>query len=261
MLSTETTWLTTRTSPHVRKRKHHHLENGAPSSKRSGETMRPRSSVDGNGSPSQQASYLGRANYMTSHVEIDEDDATQYQSPGARTGPLHSLQTRIRRHLSMIELPQKPVRETLLRNFLQRCRPFMPLVNESDLDKFDAQNSDSLLVTSMLVAGSIVSSAPQATEIGQRCYQRAKVLFYTGAEQNHIHTVMASIFLQWLNPSGPEHVSIDNSSFWLRISVGLAHQLGLHREPDHRVADAKLRRKIWWTLVVSLWILFIKCSR
>lgn len=127
----------------------------------------------------------------------------------------------------------------------------MPLVSEMDLGKLDAKNADTLLVTSMLVAGSIVSSTPQAPEQGQRCYQRAKLLFYTNAEQNHLHTIMATIFLQWLNPSGPEHVSIDNSSFWLRISVSLAHQMGLHREPDSKMGDAKLRRRIWWALVVS----------
>lgn len=246
--------------PHVRKRKHYQVDNTAPASQPSGERrIYKRSSEAGLSTtspqetltPSQQASYLGRSNYITAHVDIDEDDATQYRSPAPPpTGPLHEFQKKIRRNLTGIELPQGPLRQTLLRNFLQRCRPWMPLVNESDLEKFDAKNSDSLLVTAMLVAGSIVSSAPQVAQIGQRCYQRAKVLFYTGAEQNHLYTVMATIFLQWLNPSGPEHVSIDNSSFWLRISVGLAHQLGLHREPNPRMADAKLRRKMWWALIV-----------
>ena len=201
-------------------------------------------------SPSQQASYLGRSDYIPAHVEIDEDDATQYRSLGSRAGASHSIETRIRRSLSTLELPRGTLRQSLLRNFLSRCRPWMPLVSESDLERCDAKGTDSLLVASMLVAGSIVSSAAQAAEQGQRCYQRAKVLFYTNAEQNHLHTIMATIFLQWLNPSGPEHISIDNSSFWLRISVALAHQMGLHREPDARAADAKLRRRIWWALVV-----------
>ena len=201
--------------------------------------------------PSQHASYLGRSDYITAHVDIDEDDATNYTGLGSRTGALHSLEAKIRRNVSTLEIPRGTLRQSLLRNFLQRCRPWMPLVSEEDLEKLDAKNEDTLLVIAMLVAGSIVSSAPEAADHGRRCYQRAKVLFYTNSEQNHLHTLMATIFLQWLNPSGPEHVSIDNSSFWLRISVSLAHQLGLHREPNSRMLEAKLRRRIWWTLVVS----------
>ncbi|OAG39438.1 hypothetical protein AYO21_06266 [Fonsecaea monophora] len=216
-----------------------------------GETSRKRmrTTITTTLTPSQHSSYLGRADYIPAHVEIDEDDATHYESPGARAHSWHNFEVKIRRNLSVLELPQGTLRQTLLRNFLQRCRPWMPLVNASDLERLDAKTNDTLLVTSMLVAGSIVSSTPQAAEQGQRCYQRAKVLFYTNAEQNHLHAIMATIFLQWLNPSGPEHISIDSSSFWLRLSAALAHQMGLHREPGPRMADAKLRRRIWWALV------------
>lgn len=158
---------------------------------------------------------------------------------------------RILSNLTLVEPPLGMLRQTFIRNFMQRCRPWTPLVEESDLQKLDLKNVNCLLTTSMLVAGSVVSTAPQAIEVGHRCYQRAKVLFYTAAEKNDIRVVMATILLQWLNPSGPEHVSIDSSGFWLRLSVGLAHQLGLHREPNPRSADAGLRRRIWWTLVVS----------
>lgn len=199
----------------------------------------------------QQPSYLGRAEYISAHVAIDEGDATQYQSRGTTTRAVHDLEMRILSDLSLVEPPQGMLRQTFIRNFMQRCRPWTPLVEESDLQKLDLKNVNCLLTTSMLVAGSVVSTAPQAIEIGHRCYQRAKVLFYTAAEKNDIRVVMATILLQWLNPSGPEHVSIDSSSFWLRLSVGLAHQLGLHREPSPRLADAGLRRRIWWTLVVS----------
>ncbi|KIW46105.1 uncharacterized protein PV06_01796 [Exophiala oligosperma] len=197
-------------------------------------------------SSKQQPSYLGRSSYITGDFAVDEDDAHQYQSPSKTST---TLQTQIQRLASADETPQGPLRQSLLRNFMLYCRPWMPLIDETDLDKLDIGTRNSLLMTAMLVAGSIVSSTAQAAEAGQLCYQRAKILFYTGAEVHTLETIVATIFLQWLNPSGPEHVSIDSSSFWLRISVGLAHQLGLHREPDSKLPDAKLRRKIWWTLV------------
>ncbi|KEF58806.1 uncharacterized protein A1O9_03649 [Exophiala aquamarina CBS 119918] len=197
----------------------------------------------------QQASFLGRSDYVSAHIAIDEGDATQYRSLGSATRVVQDLEACILSDLALVEPPQGMLRQTFIRNFMQRCRPWTPLIEESDLAKLDLKNVNCLLTTSMLVAGSVVSTAPQAIEVGHRCYQRAKVLFYTGAEKNDIRVVMATILLQWLNPSGPEHVSIDSSSFWLRLSVGLAHQLGLHREPNPRGADAGLRRRIWWTLV------------
>jgi hypothetical protein len=57
--------------------------------------------------------------------------------------------------------------------------------------------------------------------------------------------------LQWYNPQAPEHVSFDNSGFWLKLAVGVAHQIGLHKEPPPGPSNA-IRRKLWWSLVVSL---------
>ncbi|KIW66463.1 hypothetical protein PV04_05798 [Phialophora macrospora] len=235
--------------PHTRKRRRVDSETDASPLPVEVKKARPLTDGDGPGTPAQQASYLGRSDYLTAHLDIDEDDATHYRGPGLRAGAFHPFEARIRRNVSSLEIPRGTLRQSLLRNFLHWCRPWMPLVSEADLERLDAKNQDTLLVTAMLVAGSIVSSTPEVVDHGRRCYQRAKVLFYTNAEQNHLYTIMATIFLQWLNPSGPEHVSIDNSSFWLRTSVALAHQMGLHREPDPRMAEAKLRRRIWWTLV------------
>ncbi|ETI27321.1 hypothetical protein G647_09511 [Cladophialophora carrionii CBS 160.54] len=235
--------------PHTRKRRRVDAEKDA--SPRPVEDKKAKSLTHGDGpdTPAQQASYLGRSDYLTAHLDIDEDDATHYNGPGLRAGAFQHFEARIRRNVSSLEIPRGTLRQSLLRNFLHWCRPWMPLVSETDLERLDARNQDTLLVTATLVAGSIVSSAPEAADHGRRCYQRAKVLFYTNGEQNHLHTIMAILFLQWLNPSGPEHVSIDNSSFWLRTSVALAHQIGLHREPDPRMAEARLRRRIWWALV------------
>ncbi|KAK3669251.1 hypothetical protein LTR78_010858 [Recurvomyces mirabilis] len=79
-------------------------------------------------------------------------------------------------------------------------------------------------------------------------YNRAKVLFFMGYEKNPMTLVTAVTILQYWNPSGPEHVSIHNSSYWLRVGVGLVHQIGLHRDPKPDCSDRHLRRRIFWTL-------------
>lgn len=100
----------------------------------------------------------------------------------------------------------------------------------------------------MMLAGSRVS--PSYRDYPPiEFYKKAKVLFWTGAEEDPIIVIAATLLLHWWNPEGPESVSIDTSGFWLRICIGLAYQVGLHREPAGK-HDAGLRKRIWWSLVV-----------
>jgi len=78
------------------------------------------------------------------------------------------------------------------------------------------------------------------------------MLFWLGYEKDTITVIIATCIMHWWNPDGPEHVSIDTSSFWVRIGVGLAYQIGLHKEPQ-RARDASLRRRLWWTLFVRVY--------
>ena len=98
---------------------------------------------------SQQASYLGRSDYITAHVDIDEDDVTSYKdlAAGLCTSPLHNFEAKIRRIASWLEIPKGTMRQSLLRNFLLRCRPWMPLISERGLGSLDAKTKDTLLIT------------------------------------------------------------------------------------------------------------------
>lgn len=69
-----------------------------------------------------------------------------------------------------------------------------------------------------------------------------------GVERDPMIMTVAALLLNWWNPESPEHYSIDTSSFWVRIAVGLSYQLGLHRDPGDK-PDAGLRRRLWWSLV------------
>jgi hypothetical protein len=131
---------------------------------------------------------------------------------------------------------------------MDRCRPWMPIISRSDLDQTPNFTPSTLLLQAVFVAGSRVSMAPQAQSTGHAFYRRAKALYYSGAEKDPLAVIRAICILQWWNPSGPEHVSMDASSFWLHCGVALAHQVSLHREPSPKQPDASLRRLLWWTL-------------
>ncbi|KAI1614338.1 fungal-specific transcription factor domain-containing protein [Exophiala viscosa] len=196
-----------------------------------------------------ESSYLGRSDYLDAHVPIDEAHASQYQkSPDPRTtsaNPETTLQI-----LDTESLVPRSMRQSLLSSFLKRCWPWMPLLSPDAIRAmFESNAQPNFLMLSILAAGSKVSQAPRAAELGALCYQRAKSVFYSGVENNTVHVIVGTVFLQWWNQTGPEHISVDNSSFWLRMGVALAHQIGLHRQPDFRHPQYQLRRKLWWALV------------
>lgn len=239
--------------PHIRKRKR-----GAPSPVASlaqghaRQTARKQSTVDDSVASSVEPSYLGRSDYLDTHVLIDEQDASQYQQTHDKT-PMSPPHLTVQ-EFTLDDIVSRSIRESLVSSFIKKCRPWMPLVDADRIQTIfhepESAPQPSMLMLSILVAGSKVSTAPRAAEFGKQCYHRAKARFYSGEEHNTLDVIIATVFLQWWNQSGPEHISIDNSSFWLRIGVALAHQIGLHKEPDYRHPHVQLRRKLWWTLVV-----------
>ena len=202
--------------------------------------------------PMSSKSYLGRAAYIPNHVPIDEDDARKYHYPDVSSSAVSEAEITLLWSLGALQLPPRTVRESLLKGFMDYCHPWMPLLDDPNVEQWQLEEPPSLLLMyAILTAGSKVSTSPSAIRQGQIFYTRARALFRSGIEQNMLTVIISTVFLQWWNPTGPEHVSMDNSSFWLRIGVGLAHQMGLHREPDPSLQDKGLRRKLWWTLVVS----------
>ncbi|GKU07848.1 unnamed protein product, partial [Fusarium langsethiae] len=116
---------------------------------------------------------------------------------------------------------------------------------------FDQERSSMLLAQSLWLAGSRVTNAPSVVAFASSddFYHRAKAVFWSGVETDGLSAIKASLMLQWYNPQAPEHISFDNSGFWLKIGVGIAHQIGLHKESPTGPSRA-IRRRLWWSLVV-----------
>ncbi|PTB53527.1 hypothetical protein M431DRAFT_116725 [Trichoderma harzianum CBS 226.95] len=214
------------------------LSPAEPNGAEAGDPPRP-----SNASP---GSYLGRAEYVQGVAPIDEEDAKDYADEP--NNAFSEVDHRYLQELGALELPTRVLGDSLISHFMERCYPWMPIVNRSEFRKTDDFEPSLLLFHSLCTAGCRVSMAPTAQEVGQAFYHRAKALYYSGHEKNPLVIVRAMCMLQWWNPSGPEHVSIDSSSFWLHMTVGLAHQIGLHREPDRKQPHASLRRRLWWTI-------------
>lgn len=195
--------------------------------------------------------FMARSRYFDDTLIINEDQARSYPV-GDADGPTEDDHQLLRLQ-GAFELPPRAVRDGLINTFMERCSPWMPIVERSWLEECGSQKPSILLLQAVFVAASRVTSAPAVTAYASthQFYRRAKALFWSGYEKNPMTVVAAVCILHWYNPEGPEHVSTNTSGFWRYVGVGLAHQIGLQKEPtDGR--DAALRRRLWWTLFVCM---------
>jgi hypothetical protein len=188
---------------------------------------------------SNNVSYLGRLEYLRGEVPVNDDAGVPDKVPHR----LSESDVTILKVQRVADLPPRAIRESLLDAFWTRCYPWTPVVERAWIYDRRPGKVSLLLQQAMFLAGSRVSAAvPNYSS--EDFYKKARVLFWMGAEEDPIITIAAACLLHWWNPQGPEHISLDTSSFWLRVCVGLAHQVGLHREPTGK-SDAGLRRRIW----------------
>ncbi|KAL5379707.1 hypothetical protein PMIN03_011183 [Paraphaeosphaeria minitans] len=174
------------------------------------------------GVASNNVSYLGRLEYLRNDVPVNDDAGLPNEMP-RKTSDTDLSILRIQR---VEELPPRSTRDSLIEAFWARCYPWTPVVEREWVSD---SRSSLLLQHAVLLAGSRVSPSHRHYP-PNAFYKKAKVLFWMGAEQDPIIVIAATLLLHWWNPEGPESVSIDTSSFWLRICTGLAYQVGLHRE-------------------------------
>jgi hypothetical protein len=195
------------------------------------------------------STYIGRSHYE-GDAPVDETTARAYTL--SRQAELSELEQKTLELWNVYALPPRAVHESLVEAFTKYCYPWMPILEPNDLPSRDASNTSLLLSQAVYLAASRVSpsASVQAFSSSAEFYQRAKALYWVGHEKTALTVIKAITMLHWFTPDGPAHVSYDTSEYWLKIGVGLAYQIGLHREPPAGPKRA-IRRRMWWTLVVS----------
>lgn len=213
-------------------------------------TDSPREIITVNRQRTESPTYIGRTYYIGGDTTIDERSARSYTP--SRTGGLSDMEEKILELCGSFKLPPKSTRQILMETFMQYCYPWMPTLSQSELHQGNDKFHSLLLMQSMFVAASRISPAPgvESYASSEQFYQRAKALFWAGHENNPLTVIKAITMLHWYNPDGPAYVSYDASEFWLKTGVGLAYQIGLHKEPPQGPHRA-IRRRIWWSLAVS----------
>jgi hypothetical protein len=196
------------------------------------------------------STYIGRSHYE-GDTAIDETTARAYAL--SRQPELSELEQKTLELWNVYNLPPRAVHESLVEAFNEYCSPWMPILELTDMLSRNASSTSLLLSQAVYLAASRVTSSAsvKAFSSSAEFYQRAKALYWVGHEKTPLTVIQAITMLHWYTPDGPAHVSYDTSEYWLKIGVGLAYQIGLHREPSAGPIRA-IRRRMWWTLVVSI---------
>jgi len=164
---------------------------------------------------------------------------------------LLSIDTETLERLDVFTLPELPLRQSLYEAFVERCWPWTPVLDLKDFETTLNNDQDSLLLKrAVMLAGAIVRPEVCSKSFVESCYVRLKALIQSGYENDPLKTLGALCIIQWYTPAAPKDVSTDVPRFWNTYALGLAHQIGLHREPSDADPNPRLRRRIWHTLVV-----------
>jgi len=166
-------------------------DSGLPSEPSTSGTALPPGNVTSPGS------YLGRAEYVSGTVPIDEEDAKKYSS--GRTSTLTKEDKRYLNDLHAFELPTRSLSDSLISSFMEQCYPWMPIVDFHELRTSEGSEPSLLLLYSVFVAGSRVSLAPNARMSGDSFYRRAKALYHLGYEKDPMTVIRSICLLLWFN--------------------------------------------------------------
>ncbi|KAI1629800.1 hypothetical protein EDD37DRAFT_67767 [Exophiala viscosa] len=197
----------------------------------------------------ENATFIGRDHYIWEEEQIDETTARAFHA--STPHDVSNIASQTLQLWKTFEVPAKSARASLVDSYRRRCYPWTPVLERHDDVQITTQTESSMFLSQCLfLAASRVSSSPMVTAYAtsEQFYQRAKTLFWLSPGKDPLIVLKGILMLQWFNPDGPEHLSLDSSEFWLKIGVGIAHQIGLHREdaaPNRRA----LRRRLWWSLV------------
>lgn len=208
------------------------------------ETVSPRtsSSVDA----FHNSSYLSRSAILGDEFpDIDHSHTDR----GVREHTLSPTDLEVLRLYHAFDLPDPPLRQSLIEAYVDKCWTWMPVVDISSLSGSFAAGVDSLLLLqAVLLVGSLMRPELCTKDTSDEYYRRVKALVNAGYERNPINILAALCLIQWYTPTAPKDISTDTPRFWETYALGLAQQIGLHKASRIETEDHGLRRRIWWTL-------------
>ncbi|KAK4981863.1 hypothetical protein LTR66_009641, partial [Elasticomyces elasticus] len=159
-----------------------------------------------------------------------------------------------------LTIPEPPLRNELLRCFVEFVHPYMPLVDIQDLvmaiDRNDGSPPISLLLFQSIMFAGIATvdmrhlrSAGYATrrDARRRFFQKTRILYDFDYEPDRISLIQSLLLMTYWYETPDDQ---KDSHHWMGIAVSLSHTIGLHRNPQRSTMDPRrqgLWKRIWWS--------------
>lgn len=176
---------------------------------------------------------------------------TSFPSDSAKAGGIeasHEFSNRHHHdgdHLGGIDDISPTLQQGNLETYWEYIYSWCPVIDPGP----DAATEPILQHVLALLAGSI--SPPFIPHADPRQhYRRARHLFEATDGADALMRVKAALLLSCSSAGPPNVGSMDNAFWWIGMTIRLAQDIGLHREPPPGTSKeaAGLRRRIWWAL-------------
>ena len=163
-----------------------------------------------------------------------------------------------------LSIPATPLRDELLRNFVEFVHPCLPLLNVHDLvatiDRNDGSRPVSLLLFQAIMFSAMATvdihflkAAGYATRRDARreFFQRTRLLYDFDIEIDRISLIQSLLLMTYWYETPDDQ---KDSHHWMAIAVSLSHTIGLHRNSEKSSAmdgsRKKLWKRIWWSVYI-----------
>lgn len=155
----------------------------------------------------------------------------------------------------LLDLPPPELQQAFKETFFKYCYTWCPVLDAHTINT-DLERSP-LLMNALALSASHIQPPGMAHAAPSAYYDRANKLFYGNQETDLVMCLKGIALLYWWSPKSACILHRDSSWWWTTVAIRHAQYAAFHREPTSRhpmkiKIDSGLRRRIWWTLFVSL---------
>ncbi|KAK4553230.1 hypothetical protein LTR86_009760 [Recurvomyces mirabilis] len=154
-----------------------------------------------------------------------------------------------------LAIPPVPLRDELLRCYVEFIYPFMPLLDIHNMvrtiDRNDGSQTISLLLFQSIMFAGVASvdmrylkAAGYDTRRDARrdFFAKTRLLYDFDIEADRVSLIQSLLLMTYWYETPDDQ---KDSHHWMGIAVSLSHTIGLHRNPEKSAAMDKPRQRLW----------------
>lgn len=159
-----------------------------------------------------------------------------------------------------LSLPDIPIRNALLRSYIEYVHPYMPLIEAHELLQIINDGSGRsgrvslLLFQAIMFAGTAfvdmeylrIAGYSNRKAARKAFFQKARVLYDFDYEVDRVSLVQSLLLMTYWYETPDDQ---KDTWHWMGVAISLAHTIGLHRNPENSNMEPnkkKLWKRIWW---------------